>query len=251
MTDQNPAVRGMVISALRFTFSDTDEGYDEYLKPIVIGMLKTMLNETDLENRRIALTTLNSAAQNKPNLILPHLGQLLPLLIKETEIKPELIREVQMGPFKHKVDDGLEIRRSAYETLHALLEPAFPLLDIGKFYDRVIAGVGDEHDIRLLCTLILVKLIPLAPTETHARLDALAEPFRAVLSIKLKDSAVKQDFEKANEESKDVVKVSLLLARHFPDESAHASRPWGQYWDWVRKEHVALVKSAEDDARER
>jgi cullin-associated NEDD8-dissociated protein 1 len=109
--DRNVGVRGMVISALRFTFADTDESYDEYLKPVIIGMLQTMLNEDDLENRRLALTTLNSAAQNKPALILPHLHQLLPLAMKETIIKPELIREVQMGPFKHKVDDGLETRK--------------------------------------------------------------------------------------------------------------------------------------------
>jgi cullin-associated NEDD8-dissociated protein 1 len=241
----------MVISALRYTFSDTDETYDEYLKPIVINMLKTMLSETDLENRRIALTTLNSAAHNKPDLILPHLNQLLPLLMKETEPKPELIREVQMGPFKHKVDDGLEIRRTAYETLHVLLESAFPLIDIGKFYDRVIAGISDDHDIRMLCTLMLTKLISLAPTETQTRLDAFVDPFRAVLANKPKENAVKQEIEKMNEESKDVVKVSLMLAKIWPDESANGGRQWGQYWDSVKKEQGPLVKAVEDEAREK
>ena len=101
----------MVISALRYTLADTDETYDEHLKPIVIGMLTKMLSESDLENRRLALTTFNSAMHNKPELILPALNQLLPLAMKETIIKPELVREVQMGPFKHKVDDGLEIRK--------------------------------------------------------------------------------------------------------------------------------------------
>ena len=74
-------------------------------------MLTKMLSESDLENRRLALTTFNSAMHNKPELILPALNQLLPLAMKETIIKPELVREVQMGPFKHKVDDGLEIRK--------------------------------------------------------------------------------------------------------------------------------------------
>jgi cullin-associated NEDD8-dissociated protein 1 len=70
-----------------------------------------MLNDADLENRRLAMTTLNSAARNKADLMLPHLGELLPLVMKESNVKPELIREVQMGPFKHKVDDGLEVRK--------------------------------------------------------------------------------------------------------------------------------------------
>lgn len=101
----------MVIQALRFAFTETDETFDEALKPILIQMLTTMLTDSDLENRRLALTTLNSAVQNKPILILPHLAHLLPHVIQESIINPDLVREVQMGPFKHKVDDGLENRK--------------------------------------------------------------------------------------------------------------------------------------------
>lgn len=101
----------MVIQAMRYTFGDSDETFDHVLKPVVIGTLTTMLNDLDLENRRLALTALNSATHNKPEIILPHLHQLLPLVMKETLIRPELVREVQMGPFKHKVDDGLEVRK--------------------------------------------------------------------------------------------------------------------------------------------
>lgn len=74
-------------------------------------MLLTVLQDSDMEIRRLAMTTLNSAAHNKPDLILPHLGELVPYVMAESVIKPELIREVQMGPFKHQVDDGLEVRK--------------------------------------------------------------------------------------------------------------------------------------------
>ena len=172
MNDRKGSVRGMVISALRYTFSDTDEAYDEFLRPIVVPMLVQMLNEPDLENRRLALMTFNSAMHNKPEIIFPSLDQLLPLAMKETVVKPELIREVQMGPFKHKVDDGLEIRKSAYETLYALLdEPASrKRLDMPSFYDRIVAGVSDEHEIKILCCLVLSKLLTIAPVESGRRL---------------------------------------------------------------------------------
>lgn len=101
----------MVIQAIRFTFADSDERLDNVLKPLMIKMLSTMLDDNDLENRRLALSTLNSAMHNKPEMVLPHLAQLLPLVMRDSKIKPELIREVQMGPFKHKVDDGLEVRK--------------------------------------------------------------------------------------------------------------------------------------------
>ena len=46
---------------------------------------------------------------------------ILPGLYAETLVKPELIRTVQMGPWTHKVDDGLETRKTAYETLYTLV----------------------------------------------------------------------------------------------------------------------------------
>ena len=101
----------MIIQAVRFTFADSDESFDELLRPMLIDMLTTMLNDTNLENRRLALSTLNSASTNKSSIILSHLTQLIPLVLKESRINPDLIREVQMGPFKHKVDDGLELRK--------------------------------------------------------------------------------------------------------------------------------------------
>jgi cullin-associated NEDD8-dissociated protein 1 len=65
---------------------------------------------------------MNSAARTKPQLIRDHLNTLLPNLYKETIIRPELIRTVQMGPWTHKVDDGLEARKTAYETMYTLVK---------------------------------------------------------------------------------------------------------------------------------
>lgn len=45
----------------------------------------------------------------------------MPSLYKETAINKELIRIVEMGPWKHRVDDGLEARKTAYETMYTLV----------------------------------------------------------------------------------------------------------------------------------
>ena len=101
----------MVMQAVRYAFTDQNEEFDRILKPLLVGVLTAMLNDTSLENRRLALTTLNSATLNKSAIIVHHLSQLLPLVIRESIPNSSLMREVQMGPFKHKVDDGLEIRK--------------------------------------------------------------------------------------------------------------------------------------------
>lgn len=113
MSDSNPTLRGIVISAFRYTLTDSSDAYNDVLRPLVVPLLVNMLSDRDLGNHRLALTTLNSTIHNKKSLIMPHLSELLPAVIGDTHIKPELLREVQMGPFKHKVDDGLELRKAS------------------------------------------------------------------------------------------------------------------------------------------
>lgn len=242
----------MVINALRYTFSDTDPTYDSHLQPGIAPMLTAMLSDSDLNNRRMALTTFNSAVHNKPDLVLPHLETLLPLVMTETVPRPELIREVTMGPFKHKVDDGLELRKSAYETLYALMETTFSRISIPAFYDRVIAGIADEHEIKILCCLMITKMITLVPEETVRRLTDLATAFRVILAFKPKDNAVKQELEKLGEHNKAITKVALAINKTFPQEtSAESNRTWSEFWDWLRKELPAVVKAAEDELKEK
>ncbi|KAK5119081.1 hypothetical protein LTR62_000292 [Meristemomyces frigidus] len=250
LQNPNPTVRGMVISALRYVFSETDAEYDANLRTAIVPMLATMLADSNLDNQRVSLTTFNSAFHNKPNLILPHLQELLPYAMQATVIRPELVREVKMGPFTLKVDDGKDMRHSAYETLYALLDtPASrQRLDMIAFYDRIVAGLADEHEIKMLCCLVLTKLLAIAPAETARRLDSLAQQLRPVLAEKLKDTAVKQDLEKLAERQKAVVKVSVLIQKGF-GQGGDDARVWRDYFEWVRKEYGHILKLAEDELR--
>jgi cullin-associated NEDD8-dissociated protein 1 len=107
----------MAIQAVRYTLPDSDESFDAALRSVLVTLLTSMLKDEELENRRLALTTFNSAAHNKPDLIIPNLQSLLPLVIQESVVKPDHIRGVMMGPFEHKVDDGLELRKVGLTNL--------------------------------------------------------------------------------------------------------------------------------------
>ncbi|EHK25967.1 uncharacterized protein TRIVIDRAFT_176299 [Trichoderma virens Gv29-8] len=257
LKDESSGIRGMAVQAVRYTLPESDETFDAMLRNVLIEMLLTMLQDSDMEIRRLAMTTLNSAAHNKPDLILPHLGELLPFVLSESVIKKELIREVMLGPFKHKVDDGLEVRKSAYETLYALMETAFTRINNIDFYDRVIAGLKDDNDIRQLCNLMVTKLIVIDPDETARRLDSIAEAYRGVLSIKLKDNAVKQDVEKQEETNKSILRVTLLLGDKMKamtgnagaaTSNAAAAGAWTGYWEWANKEFDRQLKGLREES---
>ncbi|KAB5575574.1 armadillo-type protein [Coniochaeta sp. 2T2.1] len=240
LRDKSPVIRAIAVQALRYTLPDDNEAFDMILKTYLVDMLRTMLGDSDMEIRRHAMSTLTAAAHNKPELIHGQLGQLMPYVMKESVIKPELIREVMMGPFKHMVDDGLEVRKAAYETLYALMETAFSRISIIDLYDRIIDGLKDDNDIRGLCNLMVSKLVFLDPDETARRLDAIAEAFRATLSTKLKDSAVKQEIEKQEEANKSVLRVTLLLGEKLKaalnTTGGAQNQTWTNYWEWVHKD---------------
>ncbi|KAL2677184.1 hypothetical protein Neosp_010952 [[Neocosmospora] mangrovei] len=256
LKDESLGVRGMAVQAVRYTLPESDETFDALLNNVLIDMLLTMLQDSDMDIRRLAMTTLTTAARNKPDLIHPHLGDLMPFVLTESVIKKELVREVMMGPFKHTVDDGLEVRKSAYETLYALMETAFSRINNIDFFDRVVAGLRDDNDIRQLCNLMVTKLMTIDPEETTRRLNSIAEAYRSVLSVKLKDNAVKQDLEKQEEANKSILRVTLMLGDRMKamtgnagaaTSNAGAASVWGAYWEWVNKEFDKQLKGLREE----
>uniref|UniRef100_A0A8K9UN71 Cullin associated and neddylation dissociated 1 n=1 Tax=Oncorhynchus mykiss TaxID=8022 RepID=A0A8K9UN71_ONCMY len=172
--------------------------------------LKT-LEDPDLNVRRVALVTFNSAAHNKPSLIRDLLDTVLPHLYNETKVRKELIREVEMGPFKHTVDDGLDIRKAAFECMYTLLDSCLDRLDIFEFLNHVEDGLKDHYDIKMLTFLMLARLSTLCPSAVLQRLDRLVEPLRATCTTKVKANSVKQEFEKQDELKRSAMRAVVAL----------------------------------------
>lgn len=79
-------------------------------------------------------------------------------------LQKELIREVEMGPFKHTVDDGLDIRKAAFECMYTLLDSCLDRLDVFEFLNHVENGLKDHYDIKMLTYLMVARLSQLCPT---------------------------------------------------------------------------------------
>ncbi|XP_005456486.1 cullin-associated NEDD8-dissociated protein 2 isoform X2 [Oreochromis niloticus] len=208
----SPLARSTVVTAIKFTIVDHPAPIDSLLKDCIGDFLKT-LQDDDINVRRIALVMFNSAAHNKPSLIRGLLGRVLPHLYKETQIRKDLIREVEMGPFKHTVDDGLDVRKAAFECMYSLLDSCLEGLDILQFLDHVEEGLKDHYDIRMLTFLMLARLVSLCPAAVLQRLDRLVEPLKATVTTKVKAGSVKQEFEKQEELRRSAMRaVAALLA---------------------------------------
>ena len=60
------------------------------------------------------------------------LPELLPMLYEQTKKRPELVHQVDLGPFKHTVDDGLELRKAAFECMDTLLDGCPDRLELAE-----------------------------------------------------------------------------------------------------------------------
>ncbi|KAJ7316954.1 hypothetical protein JRQ81_003116 [Phrynocephalus forsythii] len=219
LSSGSPYARSTVVTAIKFTISDQPQPIDPLLKGCIGDFLKT-LQDPDLNVRRVALAMFNSAAHNKPSLIRDQLSTVLPHLYNETKIRRELIREVEMGPFKHTVDDGLDVRKAAFECMYTLLESCLDRLDIYEYLNHVEDGLKDHYDIRMLTFIMLARLSTLCPNAVLQRLERLIEPLRATCSTKVKAGSVKQEFEKQDELKRSAMRaVAALLTIPDVDKS--------------------------------
>ena len=91
--------------------------------------------------RKAAVQMLSSAAHSKASLVAAQLPAVLPQLFQQTVIDPRLIRTVDLGPFKHKIDDGLELRKATFECMDVLLDACADRLDYTAFLEHLESGL--------------------------------------------------------------------------------------------------------------
>lgn len=107
-------------------------------------------------------------------------------------MKPNLVYEVEMGPFKHVVDDGLDLRKAAFEwyyygvvqllysliiifSMYTLAEQCLDRIDVFEYMNYLENGLKDLHDIKLLTFLMLIRLVSKCPMPITQRVDRFCD----------------------------------------------------------------------------
>jgi len=196
--DSNLYTRACVTTAIKFTIFEKSLPVDKVLKEH-IGAFLVLLSDPEIPVRKSVMLSLNYVAHHKPKIIRDLLGDYLPNLYGETKIKKELIKEVDLGPFKHKVDAGIELRQAAFECMYTLLDTCLTKLDLQEFISQLVSGLQDEYDIQMLNHLILIRLAKIAGSALSGGLEQLVEPLKTCVTATAKEQAVAQQVERNNE----------------------------------------------------
>uniref|UniRef100_A0A183C175 TIP120 domain-containing protein n=1 Tax=Globodera pallida TaxID=36090 RepID=A0A183C175_GLOPA len=187
------------LNALRFIIVEQPRPADDHLRP-VMGQFLATVRDPDLNVRRVAI-------------IKECLPNLLPALYEETKVKLELVHEVEMGPFKHIVDDGLDLRKAAFECMYTLADQSLDRVNVSEYLTYVENGLKDQHDIKLLTYLMLVRLVHKCPIQMAQRLDAFCEHIKPQLLLRPKQNAVKQENDKQDELKRSAVRAVIALRK--------------------------------------
>uniref|UniRef100_A0ACD5V930 Uncharacterized protein n=1 Tax=Avena sativa TaxID=4498 RepID=A0ACD5V930_AVESA len=205
--------RATVATAIKYSVVERPGKIDEILYPEISTFLM-LIKDSDRHVRRAAILALSTAAHNKPSLIKALLSDLLPLLYDQTVVKEELIRTIDLGPFKHVVDDGLELRKAAFECVDTLLDSCLDQLNPSSFIvPFLISGLCDHYDVKMPCHLILSKIADKCPSAVLAVLDSLVEPLEKTIIHKPKGDAVKQEIDRNEDMIRCALRVIAALSR--------------------------------------
>lgn len=97
-------------------------------------------------------------------------------------------------------DDGLENRKTAYETMYTLLATSFAKIDLPAFTNRVLAALRDVNEIKVLGLMLLLRLAELAPGSVVPHLDEVVESLKAIMKdLEVKEDTIKQDLQRKGE----------------------------------------------------
>ncbi|KAG2500009.1 hypothetical protein HYH03_002291 [Edaphochlamys debaryana] len=213
-TADSANMRAVVVSAVKFAVVDRPHPVDGELGPCLQRFL-LLAGDEDRHVRRAAVVALSGCAHAKPGLVVGFLPALLPLVYAQTVVREDMIRTVDLGPFKHKIDDGLELRKAAFECLDILADSCRYRLEPGPFLAALESGLGDHADVKMPCHATLSKLAATDPGAVLAASERLVPPLERTLTTRLKSDAVKQEIDRHEDMLRSCLRCVDALA-HVP-----------------------------------
>jgi len=128
-----------------------------------------------------------------------------------TKIDPSLIKEVDLGPFKHKIDDGLQIRKAAFALVDTMIERIPERIDATLLTEVAIKGLDDTAEECMIQSLSIIhRLVCWSPIFIITQIEALIESFTKQFT---KNIANVETNDKAKNVMRSIIRVIEQLHR--------------------------------------
>ena len=181
----------------------------EQLAPFMPTFL-ALLQEEDIMVKNTTLLMVYSAVHHTPQLVTGLMQEhILPSLYELASLKMK--RVVDMGPFKHTVDDALPLRKATLSIFATCLEKCPSSLDISAFMPVLAFALGDVEDVQLQAHQIVISMCSRHPVAIATSVESFVEPLEKTMNKK-KGQKTGTELERLNDWIKSAVRVMVVLS---------------------------------------
>lgn len=218
VSSPNADVRASVAAAVRFAVSTNFAGMAvanslvtelEPALPEFVGLIA----DPDVLVSKNALQAVQAIARSRHGLLSPLLNQILGLVFDKTAKNPHLVRVVDLGPFQHEEDFGLDLRKASFGIMRTLIDsPLAYQVPMDTFIEKVVGGLGDQQDVRAIAQLILIAIAssPFGAQIVDA-IDSIIKALEKTLSERVKENAVRQEIERYEESIRGALRTIRMI----------------------------------------
>lgn len=180
--------------------------------PVFLELLK----QEEVSVRSAALLMVYSSVHHMPQVVSSFMKEsIMPALYDVSQLK--LKRIVDLGPFKHTVDDALPMRKSAMSIFATCLEKLPGSMDIAAFMPILAQALGDLEDVQLQAHHIVITASLKHPTYVVAAMENFVPPLETMFMDKTfkKKTANKTgtELERAKEWIKSGLRALLAMSK--------------------------------------
>lgn len=181
-----PMARCTLVMSLKFA-SSSDQPVQALREHISIFV--TLLNDEDLNVRRSSIVAFTSLAHHRTAVIHDVAReQIVPSLFKDMRVDPTLKRTVDLGPFKHVVDDGLPLRKASFSCILTMLDTIPETVPIVDLLPHLAKGLADVDEVQMLCHQILIQIAQRSPHILLSEINTVLEPLAQTLNKTVKEA---------------------------------------------------------------
>ena len=239
--------KATLVSAIKFVVLASEKGELTKIRgDLRLTEFMSAISDDDVTVRTAVVKTMNAVIHRESALITPSLPEILPNLLRQTAVVADLVKVIDLGAFKHTVDDGLECRKSVFECINTILDSCPALVNARDVVSAITSGLGDHYDVKMFAHAALRKLSDgVASNSIDAvlsSLDAFCPHLEKTLTARMKSDAVQQEIDRNN----DLLRSALRAVRSINQHAASANAAsWKKFNEEIiaGKENVAKLYS--------
>ena len=184
-----------------------------------------------------------STVHNSPQIVIPHMKLVLPQIDELSQLN--MARKIDLGPFKHTVDDALPLRKAALSVFATCLEKCPASLDIAAFMPVIAKALDDVEDIQLQTHQIVLSMCTRYPIFLVAAADSFVAPLEKTVNKK-KGQKTGTELERVYEWIKSGLRVMIAISKL---DGAMTNKKFADFYDRINNssKHQPFLNAVLDE----